>query len=64
MALPNSLAVLWILTKISILKAIHNIEVRRIKWECLWILTKISILKAIHNTKCTLQLNCGPVNPH
>ena len=40
---------LWILTKISILKAIHNTCISSTEVTYLWILTKISILKAIHN---------------
>ena len=55
---------LWILTKISILKAIHNQVERRKRMLALWILTKISILKAIHNASWGRYQILGPVNPH
>ena len=56
--------ILWILTKISILKAIHNSYGKDEKEAHLWILTKISILKAIHNFTCPIFSVCMPVNPH
>ena len=55
---------LWILTKISILKAIHNKRCEFLFCFGLWILTKISILKAIHNTQSNPIIKTTPVNPH
>ena len=56
--------ILWILTKISILKAIHNLCNAAINFQTLWILTKISILKAIHNRMQQQVIQDSPVNPH
>ncbi len=39
----------WILSKITILKAIHNYLYMDLRANKVWILSKITILKAIHN---------------